>query len=1042
MIILHGGMCEDLFVIWAEAEPASTSQRRKPREHTPGAPPPTHPFTLARGPFLAHLSTTLPAFPATITSKRIIAWLPSANGLPLLTSSDPAAAPPDWEIMPWQVSGLPLAGDALIALLAHGLRGTPLGENWQVGADLAVWIEAFRLALELVAERRFVPGAEGGSMGLAARWVPVSGGGANDRMLALARQLPGIARALNRTGDLAPAEPARSVMLRFLGLTVDALARAAGPTEIDPVLAQLPFAHMLPTQHYTMHDRWLLALGKPSGHITAYKHEILPFIAQLQDWQYRQALDLGAAFRLCLRLEEPGDPGLAVADGVGRPWRLTLLLQAQADPSLMLRAEDVWHPGGLMDLPPDCTLDDLRLALRVELGKYAIYSATLADLLHDAAPCGVDLDLGAAFTFLTETAGQLEAAGCLVQLPTWWVRSNARRKVKLRAKMRSTDQMMGGNLRSRPLITFDWKVALGDVEISHEELQTLARLKAPLVQVRGQWMQVRGEEIQAALDFWKKQGQRQGTLGDAARLALDDHARQGTLEVDRVEVEGWLAESFDKLRLGNAAMEIIPPPDGLHATLRPYQQRGYAWLRFLSQWGLGACLADDMGLGKTPTTLALIQRDWEAEAPHRRPVLVICPTSVVGNWRREAARFTPDLPVLVHHGGGRRKGDEFAQEAAQYAIVISSYALLHRDRAQLESVQWRGIVLDEAQNIKNAETKQAQAAARLNGDYRIALTGTPVENSVADLWSLMDFLNPGLLGSAKDFKESFFVPIQTRRDPDATARLKRLTGPFLLRRLKTDPAIISDLPDKMEMDVFATLTKEQASLYEAVVRDMEARIDEVEGMARRGLILATLTKLKQVCNHPAHFLRDGSALENRSGKLARLEAMLEEAIAEGDHALIFTQFAEMGALLHGYLPGRLGCETIFLHGQTPALQRNEMIDRFQSDDGPPIFILSLKAGGLGLNLTRANRVFHFDRWWNPAVENQATDRAFRIGQQRAVQVHKFICAGTLEERIAELIASKQELAVQVVGSGEGWLTELSTAQLRDLFALRADAVEV
>nr|MBA3825154.1 DEAD/DEAH box helicase [Ktedonobacterales bacterium] len=437
--------------------------------------------------------------------------------------------------------------------------------------------------------------------------------------------------------------------------------------------------------------------------------------------------------------------------------------------------------------------------------------------------------------------------------------------------------------------------------------------------------------------------------------------------------------------------------------------------------------------------LALIQRDWDAEG--HQPVLIVCPTSVVGNWLRETERFTPTLPILAHHGLSRRRDATFAEAAQRQAIVVTSYPLLHRDAALLRTVNWRGIILDEAQNIKNAETKAAQAASALPGNYRIALTGTPVENSVADLWALMDFLNPNLLGSAKDFKQQFYLPIQTRRDPEATARLKRLTGPFILRRLKTDPAIISDLPEKNEMTVFCTLTKEQASLYQAVLREMEARIDTVDGMMRRGLIFATLTRLKQICNHPAHFLGDGSTLRDRSGKLERLEAMAEEALAEGDHMLVFTQFAEMGLLLQRYLAERFGFEVPFLNGQTPLTERNRMVERFQAAGGPPIFLLSLKAGGTGLNLTRANHVFHYDRWWNPAVENQATDRAFRIGQTRTVQVHKFTCAGTLEERIAHLIEGKSELAAQVVGTGEGWLTELSTGQLRDLFALRPEAVE-
>jgi SNF2 family DNA or RNA helicase len=442
----------------------------------------------------------------------------------------------------------------------------------------------------------------------------------------------------------------------------------------------------------------------------------------------------------------------------------------------------------------------------------------------------------------------------------------------------------------------------------------------------------------------------------------------------------------------------------------------------------------------TVQTLALLQHDWSDG--YRRPTLLICPTSVIENWRKEAARFTPELPVLIHHGSDRRRSDAFAAAVAGQALVISSYALLHRDLELLRSVAWRGVVLDEAQNVKNPETKQARAARALSADYCIALTGTPVENHVGDLWSLMELLNPGLLGSQTDFKRRFFLPIQVTRDEAAAARLKQLTGPFILRRVKTDRAIIADLPEKLEMKVFCTLTKEQASLYAAVLKDLDEPLEEAEGIQRKGMILATLTKLKQICNHPAQFLGDGSAVAGRSGKLARLEEMLEEVLATGDRALLFSQFAEMGGLLQHHLQRTFGREVLFLHGGVPRARRNQMVERFQSaGNGPPIFILSLKAGGTGLNLTAANHVFHFDRWWNPAVENQATDRAFRIGQCKAVQVHKLLCAGTLEERIDAMIESKQGIAAQVVGTGEGWLTELSTAQLRDLLALRVEALD-
>ena len=420
---------------------------------------------------------------------------------------------------------------------------------------------------------------------------------------------------------------------------------------------------------------------------------------------------------------------------------------------------------------------------------------------------------------------------------------------------------------------------------------------------------------------------------------------------------------------------------------------------------------------------------------------MICPTSVVGNWQREMGRFAPELKVLLHHGSDRLTDEAFVQAAGAHDLVVSSFGLLRRDADTLGKIRWSAVIVDEAQNIKNPETRQAQIARKLPADYRIALTGTPVENRLSDLWSIMQFLNPGYLGSQRAFRQEFVVPVERYGDADAAARLRRLVQPFVLRRLKTDPTIISDLPEKNEMKVYCPLTPEQATLYEAVVKDTLEKVESSEGIERRGLVLAMLMKLKQVCNHPAHFLGDGSALAGRSGKLARLAEMLEEVQSIGDRALVFTQFSEMGEMLRKYLGETLGGGVQFLHGGTPQKQRERMVARFQEEeDAPGIFILSLKAGGTGLNLTRANHVFHFDRWWNPAVENQATDRAFRIGQRRDVQVHKFVCLGTLEERIDDLIESKRALAENVLGTGEAWLTELSTDQLRDLLALRRDAV--
>jgi non-specific serine/threonine protein kinase len=616
---------------------------------------------------------------------------------------------------------------------------------------------------------------------------------------------------------------------------------------------------------------------------------------------------------------------------------------------------------------------------------------------------------------------------------------------RLRATTRATAGASAADARLGldAIVDYQWELAIGDATVTADEIRELARLKVPLVRVRGQWVELRPEDVAAAVRLVERgSGSPGGTMtaGDVVRVGLGLDVAGIGLPVAGVTADGWLGDL-----LAGGGPDGRPPsrgtPVGFVGTLRPYQERGLAWLEFLGGLGLGACLADDMGLGKTAQVLALLVAERSAPATAATgPTLVVCPMSVVENWRREAERFAPGLAVHVHHGGDRLGGQDLARVTGGVDLVITTYGLVARDVDALAAIGWGRLVLDEAQNIKNSAARQAQAVRRIAAPRRIALTGTPVENRLAELWSIMEVLNPGLLGSANAFRQRFAVPIERYGDDDAAGRLRRATAPFILRRLKSDRAIIADLPEKLEMTIYCTLTREQATLYQAVVDEMLERIESSEGMERRGLVLATMLRLKQVCNHPAQMLADGSALPGRSGKLQRVEEILEEVLAEGDRALLFTQFAEFGAILRTHLRDRFGREVLYLHGGTRKADRDAMVARFQGEDGPSILVLSLKAGGTGLNLTAASHVIHVDRWWNPAVEDQATDRAYRIGQGRNVQVRKLVCAGTLEERIAALLEAKRGLAERVVGTGETWLTELSTAELRDLVALSADAV--
>jgi hypothetical protein len=862
----------------------------------------------------------------------------------------------------------------------------PLGDSVRFLAELAA------TARDFVARRRVAPTlTEDGS----ARWVPVPAVPDRERLRALAAAVPPVLRA---EGDRPEA------LWDALFALTDGVVRQV----LEPWLSGRPA---------TVTEAWLAALTGPDALVSAPAAELASLRETLAGWEH-SAAEASEEVRVCFRLVPPEDDE--------DEWPLEFLMQDVAEPSLVVGAAEVWRSetsvfGRHVERPQE--------ALLTELGRASRLWPELDDALRSAAPTGLVMDTTGAYLFLRGAAPVLAQAGFGVLLPATWQAGGV--GLKLTGSSPGTPGVVAGGSRVNmaSLVDYRWQVALGDQVLTREELAELARAKAPLVRMRGQWVEVDHIRLRKALAFVDRQDGGQMSVADLLRTGSGLAPADADLPVVGVEATGWVGDLLSGQL--DRRLEPVPAPAGLAATLRPYQQRGVSWLAFLDDLRLGAVLADDMGLGKTLQTLTLVLRDPGG------PTLLICPMSVVGNWQREAARFTPDLTVHVHHGSDRLR-DKDIMAAAD--LVITTYAVATRDAELLGQVSWRRVVLDEAQNIKNSATKQSAAVRALPAEQRIALTGTPVENRLAELWSIVDFVNPGLLGTLSAFREKFAVPIERHQDEDAAARLKKITGPLLLRRVKTDPTIIGDLPEKIEMNVLCNLTAEQASLYQAVVDDMLVKIENSEGIERRGLVLATMTKLKQVCNHPAHLLKDGTRLAGRSGKLARLEEILEEVLAAGEKALCFTQFTEFGSLLSGHLANRFGQEVLYLHGGTAKRKRDAMVSAFQSDDGPPIFLLSLKAGGTGLNLTAANHVIHVDRWWNPAVEDQATDRAFRIGQRRNVQVRKFVCVGTLEERIDELIEQKKSLSRMTIGTGENWLTELSTADLREVFALSADAV--
>jgi len=1476
MLVIHGIWAYGALSLWAEDSDGPATA--PPRAGRPSRAPRAHPFAGSPGlvaDALAELAVRAEDLARKAVEDELTLWLPGTADGPLASPAlvgEPGAgtvaagaagagsartgARPT--IAAWRVPALTFEPAAAFELL--GALGEPGAGSVRAaaGGSVPYLVALARLAGDLAARGRVLPAlAVDPDGGYTARWRPVLSGADAQRARDLAAAMPPLCRA---------ADGARDSSVAVLTGALDGLADAAARARLgrDTGFALLPRRRGRRPAREPVAERWAAALtgSDPQLAVTTPddEAEALELAVALDEWHAAAQLPAGPV-RTCFRLMEPAE------DSADESWLVEFALQSTDDPSLLLSAADIWSgdaAGGWAAAGIRHPEEDLLAGL----GTASRLFTELDDGLRTAAPEAVALDTEGAFRFLKQTAPLLSGAGFGVLLPDW-VRK-ARLGLKITTRSRSSAGGGGGAAKSQfglgDLVDFRYDLAVGDESLDADELQELARLKVPLVRLRGQWVELDDRHLQAALKFLQRS--RAGTM--AAAEALRDGLRSidDDLPVVSVDADGWLGD----LLSGQAERRLAPvaTPAGFRGELRPYQERGLAWLSFLGDLRLGAVLADSMGLGKcvlpdnalfingtllaaedawnrfatnswsdgegewatpaepltvnalaqvngwgkittarvarlyrqhisekvrrvrlddgsevcitrrhkllglhdwtneiapgdricvprrlewsgepvdpdlttllawqiaegyesthhvritqknvavlerllgcvhrlsetyqlsighpgirqplnraadlcitstdyraflaklghhwgkrsaekripdaivaadddtirrflreyfsaegsvivgmrcveissasewlmrqlacmlrrfgiwlritaeqkratnglgiyrtyhiglisgrslrrfhelvgfsdpvkqaklaslceklsntrntahlavaamdrilsgdaaaeyaarpatkwTAATLAACERlnpidlavirdtlaqradrevfyarvtsvedveytgwvyDFEVEEHHNfvaggmlchntvqllamlaskkeamgddsahAPTLLVCPMSLVGNWEREAERFTPDLRVHVHHGADRLKGEELADALNQADLVITTYGLAARDQEALSQVGWARVVCDEAQNIKNAATRQARAVRALPAEARIALTGTPVENRLTDLWSIMEFVSPGLLGPAERFRTRYVVPVERNGDDEAAGRLRQITGPFILRRQKTDKTIISDLPDKLEMKTWCNLTPEQASLYQATVSDMMARIEAAdEGIERRGLVLATMAKLKQVCNHPAHLLADGSRLEGRSGKLARLEEICDEIIAEGDKALCFTQYAEFGRMLQPYLAARVGCPVSYLHGGTPKKQRDALVSEFQDGTDPSLFILSLKAGGTGLNLTAASHVIHIDRWWNPAVEDQATDRAFRIGQRKDVQVRKFVCVGTLEERIDAMIEEKKALAERIVGTGEGWLTELSVADLRQVLALSPDAV--
>jgi len=1077
MSVVHACCVDGRIALWAEHAASIDDLTHR---STGGGSEPFHPFGLTGVDLMALVDMVGIPGADTMGEIRPVAVMVPSNGRGPMPSpslahrlgAHEAHEGTERSVQRWTVWALVIGPDRVIpaldaiesGLAAHAEEmleeetGHDKPRKWHAvaGESVRFFATCARFARCVLAAQRFVPAVVGVAGGRCeGAWEPwLEEHEWAERMELLEAGMPGSARA----GIDACNHDPRAIVHTMLRTTVEASCRAA--LERENLTEAIEERDPMGDEHVA----WLTgllgrsaAIVEPRIGAAALGRTVRQWIGTLEERGH------STDWKLMLRLAEPviGDPTPGSTDPAHR-WRLSFHLQCTTDDRLIIDAQDIWTlratvasvGGRRVEMPQELLLADLGRANRIY--------PRLESALNDSAPTHLELSTSHAYEFLREVRPLLIEQGFTVEAPEWWDSPAARLGVRLQLNAPSIDPAAASpriatvgeaRLGLDALVGYEWKLAVGDTILSLEEFQRLAADRAPLVRIDGKWVEVRREDLDRAMQLLRDQPGGEVRVGDALRMAWATDTELSSLPVFGIDAQGWIADLLGS-GAGDAKFEMLNLPEGFHGLLRPYQLKGLSWLAFLDRLGFGPCLADDMGLGKTVQLVALLAAE-RTNGARPDPTLIVVPMSIVENWVREVHRFAPSLKVVVHHGPGRRIGDAFFKAVTDADVVITTYALAHRDRELLECVRWGRIVVDEAQNIKNPAAKQSQAVRALDAGRRVALTGTPLENRLSELWSILDFCNPGLLGSAGDFRRQFGVPIERHRDRRSAARLRKLVQPFILRRLKTDPAVISDLPEKLETKEFCRLTTEQVELYESCVKLMLGEVDRADGIRRRGVVLTALVRLKQICDHPAlvagtNFAADDGesgdddgpidAEAHKSGKCIRLLELLEEVIASGQQALVFTQFRRMGVILASMISRAFDRDALLLHGGTPQTQRQALIDRFQAADGTaPVFVLSLKAGGVGLNLTAATHVFHFDRWWNPAVENQATDRAFRIGQKRTVNVHKFIVAGTLEEKIDQMIESKIALAEDVIGSGEAWLTELSTSALRDILSLRPEA---
>ena len=1000
IIVLHGTfrVTEEgnYFLFWGESSKKITERGN------------FHPFSLGPGELARIVKQIMPNGTQSMKLKNLSAYFPAFGNMPLASMQMAGIIPDDSVdsansdllMKDFTVPSVTTSvGDAFASLFSINEFNA---RKVIVGDDLKFWENATRFAYNILSEQKFLPTVMVEGASVRSRWAPMLETYEDQSLLEnLAKDMPMSCLIFNY-GQI----DSRTLLRTFINTTVDQFCRSMTnkpsiPRDGGDIL------------------KWVDSLSSENSLIT-YGRSLA--IQKISSWSKMIEDRLEFPLRMSFDLVPP--------ENNTDPWTLRFLVQSKNDPSLIIPFDRIWKHSDkdamsvirkFTDFPEEFLLQSLGVAQMI--------FPPIKRALQSAYPSEVQLNSEDVYNFLKNYSTVLGESGFSILFPEWWTKKN--RNLGLKINARPVSGSKNAKLGVEALVNYSLDIVSDGETISAEELERLSNLKSHLVHIGKKWVEVDPDQLKKLLKMIKD-----GSKNVPLLQLLSLTAENDMPPVVEISAKGWLKNFFSEKQNFSA----IDEPEGFSGKLRAYQKQGLSWLNFMTNVGFGSCLADDMGLGKTVEIISLLLKRAEGKKD-RGTTLVLSPTSVISNWLHEFNRFAPSLKVLAHHGALRSKGDNFIDVVVNYDVIVTSYSLLQRDFDFLSKIMWDGIIADEAQYIKNAGTKQSKAIRSLKGNFRIAMTGTPIENRLDDLRSIFEFINPGYLGGEKKFKSIFSNPIMKDEDSDALDKLGRLVNPFILRRVKTDKRIISDLPEKDEMKLYVSVSAEQASLYEATVKAMLEDIEDKQGIQKKGIILSTITKLKRIIDHPSLVSGDKDFSPERSEKLVRLLEMLYETLKNGEKTLIFTQYVEAGRIIKEAILNRFNEEAMFLTGSTPRMIREQMIERFQDPYGPKIFILSVKAGGFGINLTAATNVIHFDRWWNPAVENQATDRAYRIGQTKMVHVYKFISTGTIEEKVDDIIEGKNYLSKAIIKStDESWITNLSSKELRGIFALRKETI--